>query len=272
MDRDYIWEADYGDRTKLVGFLKELLRSQDANCLQCLGVFVNNDPYNLELFVYLSYDAPSEDQLEFMQDGLKKLGLIYRKDLTLDEMFVQMGNRQFNSYTMVDEQMVELVMSNVFWFPERKEMEKNGYHFGQFKKRPRVFISHASIDKPIIEKIIPFITAINLNVWVDKYDINIGESVEKKVFEGINEADAVIFWITKSFLDSDWCKLEWERFVSKAVANELLLISVINEDVDKEQIPKELRQLKYISRKSGDNIDITVDEIVTTLKKYYSMR
>ena len=55
MDRDYIWEADYGDRTKLVGFLKELLRSQDANCLQCLGVFVNNDPYNLELFVYLSF-------------------------------------------------------------------------------------------------------------------------------------------------------------------------------------------------------------------------
>ena len=272
MDRDYIWQADYGDRNKLVPFMKELLRTQDAKSLQCLGIFVNNDPYNLELFIYLSYDNPQDEHLAFMKKGFNELGLIYRKDLTLDEMFMQMGNRQFNSKTMISEDMVDLVMGTSFWFPERKEMEQQGYRFGQFGMKRKVFISHSSLDKPVIEQIIPFISAINLNTWVDKYDINVGETIEKRVFEGIEESVAVILWITKDFLDSKWCKTEMESFINKAIENEVLLISVVNEDVDIENLPTQIQQRKYIHRKRDESIENTANEIIVVLKKKYNVR
>lgn len=272
MDRDYIWQADYGDRKKLIPFMKELLRMQDAESLQCLSIFVNNDPYNLELFIYLSYNNPQEEDLEFMKKGFNELGLSYRKDLTLDEMFMQMGNRQFNSMTMIDEDMVDLVMDTAFWFSERKEMEQQGYRFGQFGMKKKVFISHSSLDKPMIEQIIPFISAINLNTWVDKYDINVGEPIEKKVFEGIEESTAVILWITKDFLDSKWCETEMESFINKAIEKEVLLISVVSEDVDIENLPTQIQQSKYIHRKRDESIEYIANEIIAVLKKKYNAR
>lgn len=52
MDKDFIWEAEYGRREYLRNILKDLLRKQNADSLQCLALYVNNNPYNLE-FLYL---------------------------------------------------------------------------------------------------------------------------------------------------------------------------------------------------------------------------
>lgn len=56
MDRDYIWEGEYGRRSHLIPVFQQLLREQDASSLQMLSLFVNNNPYNLEFFIAVSYD------------------------------------------------------------------------------------------------------------------------------------------------------------------------------------------------------------------------
>lgn len=58
MDRDYIWEGEYGRRSHLIPVFQQLLREQDASSLQMLSLFVNNNPYNLEFFIAVSYDRP----------------------------------------------------------------------------------------------------------------------------------------------------------------------------------------------------------------------
>lgn len=35
MDRDYIWEGEYGRRSHLIPVFQQLLREQDASSLQC---------------------------------------------------------------------------------------------------------------------------------------------------------------------------------------------------------------------------------------------
>ena len=52
MDRDYIWEGEYGRRSHLIPVFQQLLREQDASSLQMLSLFVNNNPYNLEFFIW----------------------------------------------------------------------------------------------------------------------------------------------------------------------------------------------------------------------------
>lgn len=64
MDRDYIWEGEYGRRSHLIPVFQQLLREQDASSLQMLSLFVNNNPYNLEFFIAVSYDRPKEEHLD----------------------------------------------------------------------------------------------------------------------------------------------------------------------------------------------------------------
>lgn len=272
MDRDFVWEANYGERKKLTSFMKVLLKQQDATSLQAFGIFVNNNPYNLELFIFVSYGNPMEEDLVFMKEGLKKIGLVYRKDITFDEMLIQMGNRQYDYKSIIDEDMVDLVMDNSFWIPERDELEQLGYRFKPFGKKRQIFISHASVDKEEIEKIMPYINAINMTVWVDKFDINVGESIEKKVFEGVDNSEAVIFWITKSFFESEWCRNEMERFVKRALNEDVLIINVVDVGIEMKNISKELTDIKYIQRKSDDYLEDTVEKIIQVIKKKYSVR
>ena len=52
----HIWEGEYGRRSHLIPVFQQLLREQDASSLQMLSLFVNNNPYNLEFFIAVSYD------------------------------------------------------------------------------------------------------------------------------------------------------------------------------------------------------------------------
>ena len=54
MDKDYVWEADYGERTKVFQVTRKLLVAQSAQSLQCISYFVNNNPYNLEFYIYMN--------------------------------------------------------------------------------------------------------------------------------------------------------------------------------------------------------------------------
>lgn len=62
-----LWKKD-----KAYPFMKELLNRQDSKSLQTLGIFVNNNPYNLELFIFVSYDNPKDDDILFMKEGLQR--------------------------------------------------------------------------------------------------------------------------------------------------------------------------------------------------------
>ena len=101
MDRDYIWEGEYGRRSHLIPVFQQLLREQDASSLQMLSLFVNNNPYNLEFFIAVSYDRPKEEHLDRMFRLLEDAGLRQRKDLTALNIMRAMADRRFNSASLL---------------------------------------------------------------------------------------------------------------------------------------------------------------------------
>jgi hypothetical protein len=42
---------------------------------------------------------------------------------------------------------------------------------------PSIFLSHTSIDKPFVEKLANGLRSIGVNVWFDKWEIKVGESI-----------------------------------------------------------------------------------------------
>lgn len=117
MDRDYIWEGEYGRRSHLIPVFQQLLREQDASSLQMLSLFVNNNPYNLEFFIAVSYDRPKEEHLDRMFRLLEDAGLRQRKDLTALNIMRAMADRRFNSASLLDEDSVPTIMGHLFFFP-----------------------------------------------------------------------------------------------------------------------------------------------------------
>ena len=212
MDRDYIWEGEYGRRSHLIPVFQQLLREQDASSLQMLSLFVNNNPYNLEFFIAVSYDRPKEEHLDRMFRLLEDAGLRQRKDLTALNIMRAMADRRFNSASLLDEDSVPTIMGHLFFFPEIRVLEEKGYRMTPFGREQMVFLSHSSLDKPEIEEIIPLLNGMDLPVWFDKYSIALGDSITDKVQEGIQQSSIVLFWITEHFLDSRWCKFEMRAF------------------------------------------------------------
>ena len=61
MEKNYIWQGEYGKRSHLKASFKELLKEQDSSSLEMLAIFVNNNPYNFEFYIAVVYDIPKEE-------------------------------------------------------------------------------------------------------------------------------------------------------------------------------------------------------------------
>lgn len=285
LDRDFVWECDYGVRKPLVPALKRLLREQNSSSLQMIKIFVNNNPYYLELFIVISYDNPLENHIKNMKSELLSLGIRYRSDITLMELINQYKNKRFNGKTFLDEreideefnpiseevkQAVFQLDSHIFAFDEKVDIESKGYIIEPLGERVPIFLSHSSKDKSEIEDLMPYLNGADLQAWYDKVNIDYGESIDIKIKQGIRSSGAVLFWITKEFLNSDWCKFEMDSFLERLLyKEEVFILSVIHEEISKDDIPPFILKNKFLMLDNNKNLGKIVNDIVPILKRYF---
>ena len=80
-----------------------------------------------------------------------------------------------------------------------------------------IFLSHTSIDKPFVEKLAGDLQRLGIDVWYDKYEIKVGESILWKIDEGIRESEYLGIVISREAWESEWVKTEiaaaWQKQV-----------------------------------------------------------
>lgn len=271
LDREYVWECDYGNRMVLKNGIRELLGEQDSSSLQMVSLFTNSNPYCLELYIVISYDIPKEGHIKKMTHMFESLGVKYRPDITYIELFNEMRNRRFNVCTL-DELMLDIAFESNTYFaiPEKFVFEENGYRIEKLGERKRVFLSHSFQNKEDIEELIPFLNSKNLPVWYAPLDIEYGDSIINKVEEGMGNSVCVIFWITKEYLSSRWCKKEMSSFLNRQIIrNNILILPIVDSDILEEDIPAFISELKYLRISRPTNFDLVAREIIPVLTKYY---
>lgn len=67
----------------------------------------------------------------------------------------------------------------------------------QTVKRKKVFVSHASEDKPVIEQLVDDLEKLDLDVWFDAKSITVGDSIPAEINEGLKGADYVIIALSQ---------------------------------------------------------------------------
>ena len=71
-----------------------------------------------------------------------------------------------------------------------------------------IFISYTHNDKAFVDGLAHQLVRHHVNVWLDRWELNIGDSIVDKIQEAIDESSALLVILSKASVDSEWCKKE----------------------------------------------------------------
>ena len=233
-----------------------------------MTLMVNNNPYNLEFFIWASFDRPEEKEVAFLFQKMDEAGLKYRPDITAIQLFQEMGGRRFNSVGLLDEESVDQAFfgGSLFFFAEERDLAEKGFYRTPFGKEKKIFISYSHKNQEDLEQLIPFLNAADLSIWFDKYSIEAGQFLTDEIQKGILESKAALLWITEEYLNSKWCKMELRTFIAKLVQEEIKVYVILDREEHRRELPLFLQDLKYICRENTA-VERVAAELIPLLNK-----
>ncbi len=263
----YVFNLSYADRLDEKIFIKDILKNFDKDTLVGCGIFINNNPYGLELLLFASFAKDSSKFEDFLKARYPNKKRIF--NYFLDDMIESFHSRGYNVATFIDKVDVDLIITeaanNFFLFPCKSKMNNTWKSYINEKKPPLVFLSHSSKDKSIVDKIFNELQKNEISAWYDKYEIDPGDSITEKINAGLDNSDIGIICISNNFLNSStgWTKNELNYFIQRRMRIPDKQFIVINFDVPHDELPPLLQDYKYIDFKESDAISI----LIQTLKK-----
>ena len=72
----------------------------------------------------------------------------------------------------------------------------------------QVFLSHSTADKPFVNEFNSILTAFGVKTFYDDKDIGIGDDIPGKIYEGIENSDFIMYFISKNSINSKWVQEE----------------------------------------------------------------
>lgn len=106
-----------------------------------------------------------------------------------------------------------------------------------------IFISYSHEDTDIVEKIAVYLVKENIHIWIDKWEINYGDSLIQKIQTAITDASVLLIMLSKKSVQSEWCKKELTAGLLRELEEKrVVTIPILLEDCD---IPIFLRDKYY---------------------------
>lgn len=147
---------------------------------------------------------------------------------------------------------------------------------GEWKTRnghdgiPKVFLSHSSIDKPLLESFIGQLKGkldlqFPADIWLDKWKIVPGEDIHQEVERGVDIADIVVLFASESSLNSGWVDKEWRTKHAEEISSKNIRVVVAILDKTK---PEDLPA--FLKGKLAVRMD-DIDTFTTELAKAISL-
>jgi hypothetical protein len=114
----------------------------------------------------------------------------------------------------------------------------------------RIFLSHASADKPIVRRVASELENAGLRVWLDEAEIRPGDSLTKKIGEALEVTSHVIAFVSEQSRMSRWV----EKELGIALTDEILgkAVKVIPVRLDNCTFPPFLIDKHYVDLRGNE--------------------
>lgn len=107
-----------------------------------------------------------------------------------------------------------------------------------------IFISYSHADKDFVDKLAISLAGKRIPVFVDRWEMKVGESITNKIQKAITEASFLIVVLSKNSIKSDWCNREiTSGLLLELELKRVVILPVLLEDCE---IPLFLRD-KYFA-------------------------
>lgn len=114
---------------------------------------------------------------------------------------------------------------------------------------PNIFISHSSADKPFVKRLAHGLLSEGLPVWLDAWQLEYGDSLTDKIYEGIEESSIVLLVVSRQSAESGWVNRELNAALAmEAQVRRKFLIPLKLEDCP---LPLKVADRLYIDFSSG---------------------
>lgn len=122
--------------------------------------------------------------------------------------------------------------------PEIEELVNNADDLAASRPNPEydVFVSHASEDKEaVVRPLAEALRALGVSVWYDEFELRIGDSLRRKIDNGISRSRFGLVVVSKSFFAKGWPQYELDGLVTMAVNDRQILLPIWHE-ISKDEV------------------------------------
>jgi Domain of unknown function (DUF1883)/TIR domain len=134
-----------------------------------------------------------------------------------------------------------------------------------------VFISHATEDKDaIVRPLAHALRAAGLTVWYDEFELRIGDSLRRRIDEGIARSRFGIVVLSNAFFAKGWPQYELDGLVTMAVSGRQVMLPLWH-NVSKDEVLAQSPSLadKVALRTSDHSIDEIATEVAGVVKAQF---
>ncbi len=131
------------------------------------------------------------------------------------------------------------------------------------KKNWDVFISHASEDKDsIVRELAEFLSRVGVRVWYDEFTLEVGDSLTRKIDEGLIYSNFGVVIISEAFLKKRWTDYEYRSLLTKDDKGKKIILPVWH-GVNRDDI---IEFSLYLADKVAlDTSNISVNEVASKI-------
>ncbi|WP_020533140.1 TIR domain-containing protein [Flexithrix dorotheae] len=138
-----------------------------------------------------------------------------------------------------------------------------------------VFIAYDNKDQKYRKKINHSLMRHGFTTWVDQSDIKVGDSYQEAIFEGIEQANNLIFLLSPKSVKSEFCLKELKH----ALSLNKRIIPLMVDKVEEEDIPQSIRHIQHVdftdnnenrelkSKKDKSDYEKDIDELIIQLRE-----
>ena len=114
-----------------------------------------------------------------------------------------------------------------------------------------VFISYNHQDREFVDKLAAKLVEHKAHVWVDRWEIKVGESLLTKVQEALEDASALLVVLSEKSVQSEWCKRELNAGLMRELEEKRVLVLPVR--IDDCKIPPFLADKLYADFRTDFN-------------------
>lgn len=130
----------------------------------------------------------------------------------------------------------------------------------------KVFLSHSSVDKPFVREFDNTLRAFGIETFLDEKDIALGQDIVQRIYNEIERADYLAYFISNNSINSEW--VNEELSVAKMQEKKQKGIFILPILIDKlTKIPTSISSKRFADF-SNRTIDVKADNFKLVLKAF----